>query len=204
MGASGKLGQQLISEAIDDGYDVNALVRDPAKLRRGNELLQVFRGDARTGEGVDAVVKGCPYVVSALGASTPVMAECMSKVIPLLKGKWLKRFVFISWMGVGDSQAQELMDRGLITSIKRVAHKKMFEDIGRAEGLIRESGLPYVILRPTLMTDGPLTGQVEGVSASDKPPGAISRADVARYVVDLLDQPGWEKRELTLGRAAKR
>ncbi len=200
LGATGRLGRRLIAAAIDKGYRVKALARDPLKIRSANESLTVFEGDAESGEGLDVVVRGCRFVISALGSTRPVMTKCVANLLPQLNNGVLERFVFISWMGVGDSAAQHAGERGW-RLLQRFARKAMFADIGRAEGIVRMSRLPYVILRPTLLTDGHLTRQVAAVSAQEAPPGRISRADLAWFVLKILEEPGWERAEATVGAA---
>jgi hypothetical protein len=37
------------------------------------------------------------------------------------------------------------------------------------------------------------------VDAKEVAPGPISRVDVARFVFQILEEPGWEGREVTVG-----
>ena len=50
--------------------------------------------------------------------------------------------------------------------------------------MIRASGLEWTIVRPGLLTNGPLTGQARALSApADWRFGSVSRADVAEFLV---------------------
>jgi len=200
LGSTGKLGALLVTRALDEGYEVQALARNPRKIHRAPDALTVFKGDAVTGEGLKEVLSRCSYVVSSLGSSSPVIAACVANVIRELQGaRSLERFVFISWIGAGDSKLQAIKTSGPLPKLNRVLHRAMFEDITNAEELLRASTLPYVIVRPTQLTDGPITDQVVAVKATEEPPKRVSRADIARFVVGLLQEPGWDKREVTIG-----
>jgi putative NADH-flavin reductase len=65
----------------------------------------------------------------------------------------------------------------------RIADKEI------AERLIRESGCEYVIALPTILTDGPRTGEYHvghDLHLSWMP--RISRADTAHFIVDQIEQ----------------
>jgi uncharacterized protein YbjT (DUF2867 family) len=200
LGASGGLGTHLVTIALEHGFEVSALVRNPEKITRANYNLTLIKGDALSGEDIQAAIEECRFVLSALGAHKPVMTVCVQNLVRELQAvKVLKRFVFVSWLGAGDSAIQAQGVTELRSVITRTTRKKMFEDIGRAEGIIRASHLPYVILRPTRLTDGGPTDSTVAVDAKEAPPGPISRVDLARFVFQILEEPGWERREMTVG-----
>src|SRR5205807_5104951 len=75
LGASGGLGTHLITSALEHDFEVSALVRDPKKITRANYNLTLIKGDAGSGEDVQAAIEECRFVVSALGARKPVRSE---------------------------------------------------------------------------------------------------------------------------------
>jgi uncharacterized protein YbjT (DUF2867 family) len=69
-GATGYVGRRLIERLSDEGREVRALARDPARVepRPGVETV---RGDLVSGEGVDAALEGCKtayYLVHSMEA----------------------------------------------------------------------------------------------------------------------------------------
>jgi len=68
FGATGHLGQGILEEALARGYDVTAIVRDPARLAQRNDKLKVVTGDvAQPASWLDAV-RGADAVVASLSA----------------------------------------------------------------------------------------------------------------------------------------
>ena len=67
VGASGGTGRQLVAQAMDRGYLVTALVRDPSRLRVNHPQLTVIQGDVLDAASVEAAMRGQEAVVSALG-----------------------------------------------------------------------------------------------------------------------------------------
>jgi uncharacterized protein YbjT (DUF2867 family) len=203
LGATGRTGQLLVGRALDEEFEVNALARNPKHLKRAANALTVYKGDAYSGEGLDALVGGCRYVVSSIGSPRPITSRCMTNLIEQVGHKHLARFIFVSWAGVGESHWQAQKNATFWTRVRFRLLRSMLEDVGKAEQIVRESKLPYVILRPTLLTNHPFMDNLIVANAEDDPPGRLGRADLARFIVRILDEPGWDGREVTIGGASE-
>ena len=67
VGATGGTGRQLVTQALERGYTVTALVRDPSRLRVDHPRLTVIQGDVLDEGSVAAAMRGQEAVLSALG-----------------------------------------------------------------------------------------------------------------------------------------
>jgi putative NADH-flavin reductase len=67
FGATGGTGRQLVEQALAQGHEVTAFVRNPAKLTTQHEKLKVVKGDVMDCHSVGAAVAGQDAVFSALG-----------------------------------------------------------------------------------------------------------------------------------------
>jgi len=68
FGATGHLGQGILEEALSRGYDVTAIVRDPARLAQRNDKLKVVTGDVAQPASWLGAVLGADAVVASLSA----------------------------------------------------------------------------------------------------------------------------------------
>ncbi len=69
-GATGYVGRRLIERLSDEGREVRALARDPARVE-ARPRVEAARGDLVSGEGVDAALEGCTtayYLVHSMEA----------------------------------------------------------------------------------------------------------------------------------------
>src|SRR5829696_6094888 len=71
FGASGKTGQHLVSQALEQGHMVTAFARTPAKIKLQHQNLHVVQGNIADFSLVESAVKGQDVVLSALGAASP-------------------------------------------------------------------------------------------------------------------------------------
>lgn len=203
LGATGKLGQRLTSRALETGFKVNVLARDPRKVTIQNLDLTLLGVDLESGEGLAEGLAGCAFVVSAIGSALlPVVDRAMEQLLPRLeKHKALKRFVFVSRLGTGESRDQSRLVSGALQSALPVLLMPVFRDINLAEARVRSSRVPYTILRSTRLTDEPPTGRVVTVDPHAPPPHRVSRADLSDFILSLCraDNPALLRAEATVG-----
>lgn len=201
LGASCKLGDRIAGRALELGYRVNAVSRTPEKIKRHAEMVNVYRGDAASGVGLEAALASCKNVVFAVASELPVVAQCAANVVRQLQANtMLARLVFISCARHEDQRPHAPKKDGLFTRLLHPTQRKVhWDDLREAEGLVSLSGLSYVILRTTLLTDEPSPHPVVAARRHPAPPGKISRHDLAHYVMDLLGQPSWSDGELVVG-----
>jgi nucleoside-diphosphate-sugar epimerase len=69
FGATGRTGQHLVKLALEQGYHVRVLARNPSKLTNNTpyENLHVIQGDFANEPAIKETVKGATYVISVAG-----------------------------------------------------------------------------------------------------------------------------------------
>jgi uncharacterized protein YbjT (DUF2867 family) len=118
-------------------------------------------------------------------------------VVAAMKGAGVRRLVVLSAHGAGESRRSVgfLADKLVMSWPLRIP----FEDHERQERLVRESGLDWVLARPTRLTNEPARGRFVRTAAVEKVPGSISRADVAAFLVEACETEAWVGKAVQLG-----
>ena len=107
FGASGGTGREIIGQALEQGHEVTAFVRDPKKLTIRNNL-HTIAGDALNDQSAIArAISGRDAIISALGRanslkSAGLIAGSMAAIVPEAKKQDVRRLILISAFGVGD------------------------------------------------------------------------------------------------------
>ncbi|MFO7276174.1 MAG: SDR family oxidoreductase [Pseudomonadota bacterium] len=194
-GATGGTGQEVVREALGQGYRVRVLVRDSAKAYTlFGDRVSYAVGDVREPRSLRAAVRGARYVISALGSNTPRDPENSPQLVDFAGVKALaeaaraagvEHFVLVSSMGVTHR------DHPLNRTLDGILEWKL-----KGEEAVRASGVRYTIVRPGSLTNDP-PGQASLRVMQGDPrdaSGRISRADLARVLVNALGRPeGWGK-----------
>lgn len=195
LGATGGTGRLIVKQALARGFAVRALVRSPAKAS-GLEGAEVFIGDARDEAVLRKALVGMDAVVSALG--TPVspfkevtlLSSATMALVNAMKAAGVSRLVCITGMGAGDSAGHGgfAFDRLILPVLLR----KVYADKNRQEAIVRNSGLDWVLVRPSVLNDKSARHEIRALTdLSGFHGGTIARADVANFVLDQLHADTW-------------
>lgn len=191
VGATGGTGRELVAQALEHGYTVTALARDPAQLTLEHPRLRVLRGDVLDPATLDAAVAGQDAVLSALGhrqffGPTRIQSAGTRNLLEAMERHGVRRFVGASALGIGDSA----FHGGLLGTcfVFPVILPFYFWDKARQEKVIAASAAEWTIVRPGALTDGPRRGGLRhGTDAgSFLCPSRIARADVAAFMLEQL------------------
>jgi uncharacterized protein YbjT (DUF2867 family) len=195
LGGTGGTGRLIVSQALERGQQVTALVRSPEKASdlKGAKLIV---GDVRDEKVLREALKDQDAVVSALGTPASPFREvtflstATRALVGAMKAENVSRLVCITGMGAGDSAGHGgfLFDNVIFPLLL----KKVYADKNRQETIVRDSGLDWILIRPTVLNDKPGHGSVRALTdLSGFHGGGISRADVATFVLDQLHANAW-------------
>jgi len=195
LGATGGTGRQIVKQALARGHQVTALVRSPEKAGDLNGV-RIVAGDVRDEKGLREALRGQDAVVSALGTpaspfrEVTLLSTATRALVQAMKAEHVSRLVAITGMGAGDSRGHGgfLFDRMIFPLLL----KNVYADKDRQEAIVRDSGLDWVLVRPTVLNDKPGRSSVRTLTdLSGFHGGSISRQDVATFVLDQLRSDDW-------------
>lgn len=191
LGASGLTGRELVKQALEAGHDVTAFVRDPERLKISHERLRVAVGNILDRDSLDSAVPGHDAVLSALGSpglgKSTELSDGTANIINAMERHGVKRLIFESSVGVGDSKSH--LTRFAKYIFFPLVIRNIIADKEIQEGRIRSSGLDWTIVRPGRLTQGKRTGRYRHGAAIDAnaPSTAVSRADTAEFMLKQLE-----------------
>ncbi|WP_428742779.1 NAD(P)-dependent oxidoreductase [Tenacibaculum sp.] len=191
FGATGSVGMEIVKQALKQGHEVTAFVRNPNKLQvEKSSNLQLFKGDIANAESVKKAVQNQEAVLCAIGdGKVGEIRDIGTKnIVEAMEKTNVKRLICQTTLGMGDSYNnlnfiwKHIMFGFLL--------KKAFHDHKLQEQHILNSDLNYTIVRPSAFTDGGITQNYKkGFDGSFKKLNLkISRADVAYCMLEVLNK----------------
>ncbi len=194
IGASRGIGQAVCQAAAARGFSVRAMSRSGKMPDKVVVNCSVFKGDALYAEDVARALEGVDVVVQALGV--PPSLDLLTKPVTLfseatrllvreMEEAGVKRLVSVTGFGAGDSHASISLFQKLPFYLFL---KNAYDDKSIQEALIAGSDLDWLIVRPGVLTNGPVSGKYRALSnASEWRNGVISRADVADFIAKRIE-----------------
>lgn len=190
FGATGRTGRPLVAQALERGHEVVAFVRSAAKLDVEDSALTVVEGDAYTGTSVAEAVDGADAVVSVLGQTEDgpddLLTVAGEHIVAAMDEAGVERFVTLVGAGVRtEGESVPFSGKVMGTVLKLVAGEAL-EDAKTHVDHVRASDTAWTVIRAPRLTDAAGTGEYR---AGDIDLGfeSVARADVARFVLDCLE-----------------
>src|SRR6266511_1882638 len=169
FGATGRIGEQVVRQALDAGHKVTAVVRDPARFQVRHPALEVAAVPGLTDPQVlRPTLEGSDAAISAVGPRG-------RKDGPVAEG-------------------ESFLNRRILLPFISAFARDVYADLAAMEDELRHSTTEWTILRPPKLNDKPLTGKYRTSVGGNVPRGySISRADVAHAMLAALDDPATVK-----------
>jgi len=188
FGATGRIGKQVVKQAIDQGHSVTAFVRDHSKPDKIADTLSFVEGDVFDPKSVENAVRGQDAVIVALGDGRKgkVRAAGTRNIVNAMEKEGVTRLICQSTLGAGESAGN------LNFFWKRIMFgiflKAAMADHEKQEEIVRNSDLDWTIVRPGAFTGDELTRKYRhGFSPDDRNISLkISLADVADFLLKQL------------------
>lgn len=190
MGATGRTGVLTLDELVLRGHDVRALVRVEGRVAAGGQVATVV-GDSRDKDTLLALVTGVDAVISTLGPQGregALMHDTAMTLVDAMRQAKVLRFVGVSGAAL-DAPGDDKSARAKVVSrIVRFTGGVVGRDKREEYQVFAASNLDWTLVRPFRLYDGEETGTVMHNPFQSVPSMKMCRADLARFLVDVLEQ----------------
>ena len=221
-GATGGVGQLVVAKLLAKNLKVRAMTRTRSKAESMfDDKVEVVEGDIRYRNTLVDATKNINYIICCTGTTAfpslrwdfanlfqpsnspeAVDGEGVKNLVAAAPSD-LKRFVFISSAGV---LRKDELPYNILNAFGVLDAKLM------GEKAITASGLPYTIIRPARLIDGPYTSydlntllraKTDGnkavkIESGDRLNGETSRIDVANACVEALFHDSTINKDLSI------
>jgi putative NADH-flavin reductase len=192
LGATGRVGNELVQLALEDQHQVTALVRTPEKLTSTDEHLHVIQGDALNKQDLQTAISDVDVVISALNTDgTTTLSKSMPLILQVMEDKGIKRIITIGTAGILQSRTHPELLRYQSPDSKRKTTRAA-EEHHKAYQTIEQSNLDWTIVCPTYLPDGERIGKYRVEKDFLPNQGVkISVKDTAQFTYDQLTDPSY-------------
>ena len=202
LGATGGTGRHVVMQALEQGHQATAIVRDPARLSVASDRLRVVTGNVTADDSaVVTAMQGQDAVISTLGvgksfASGGLIAAAMPHIVRAMQGAGVRRLIVTSAFGVGETfRDAPLVPRIFIRTLLR----NVYRDKEAGEAVVRATDLVWTIVHPTGLTDGAATGTCRaGERLALRGFPTIARADVAAFLLKQVEDTTYIRKSVLI------
>jgi uncharacterized protein len=159
LGATGRVGSQIVTYALHDRHHVTVLVRTPEKIQIHSENLTIIQGNVLNKADIVRAMHGIDVVISALNTDgTNTLSESMPLIIKAMENEGIQRIITIGTAGILQSRTTPTVLRYQSTESKRKSTRAA-EEHHRVYDMLKQSALDWTIVCPTYLPIGERVGK---------------------------------------------
>ncbi|PHA36672.1 NAD(P)-dependent oxidoreductase [Bacillus wiedmannii] len=193
LGATGRVGSNIIKLALKDAAEVTALARDLNRIEIQHERLRVIEGNVLNENDIKKAIEGNDIVISALGTDrNGTLAKSMPQIIKQMEEEGVHKIITIGTAGILQARINLNLYRFQSAESKRKMTTAA-EDHLAAYKILSSSNLCWTVVCPTHLIDGDVTG-VYRTEKDVLPEGGvkITVGDTAQFTWNLCSENKYE------------
>lgn len=193
FGASGRSGLAFLNQALEKGYYIKALIRNPEKTNFVHPNLEIIKGDVLDYKWVKKTIESTDIVISLFGhvKGSPkfIQSEGTNNIINAMKELGIKEIISLSGgaLPYPEKDQPKFIDY-LIRGIMGLVAKDIVIDAKKHADLLKSSNLEWVIVRAPRLTLNPRKGNYRigwvGVNSGTE----LSREDLADFIINQIEK----------------
>src|SRR5262245_902343 len=202
FGSTGRTGRLVLADGLRRGHQITAFTRRPQELPDPSRLTAVVAGDGRDPQAIRQAVAGTDAVIAIVAASSrkgPHHTADVSRVITeTMTDLGVRRLVVTNPYPIVADKPR------LPIAILRLILADAYADASNMEQIVSASVLDWTIVRLNKLTDQPAQGGVRITRDLFDKPTAITRADAAATLLDIVEDPTTIKAAINTAGPTKR
>ena len=192
FGASGKTGQLVVEQALEAGYLITVIIRNPDAFKLYHKNLEIIKGDVLEPTTFENAVIGKDAVISCLGSTgkvpTTVYSQGVRNINSAMCKAGIKRIICISAGAIIVPADGSFITKFVVKNILQRLFKYIYADMLLMEKILIKSDLDWTIIRSPRLTNNKRIGKYRiAINKHLKNLSSISRADLADYIITHLN-----------------
>ena len=188
LGAGGRTGKFVVSELVQQGYPIKALLRKPELFTFQHPLIEIVKGDAIDLDSIRTLISGCDAVISTIGQrkDEPLVAlKATQNILQAMKENNVDRYILVAGINVDTPFDKKSAQTLVATDYMKAQFPTIHEDRQRTYALLANYQLAWTLTRVPLIE---FTGDRPElkVSLEDCPGMKITAGNIAGFLVRQL------------------
>ncbi|WP_332107924.1 NAD(P)-dependent oxidoreductase [Paenibacillus sp. URB8-2] len=196
IGGTGRAGRYLAQKALESGYHVRMLARNPDKAFIKDDRLQVIAGDARNIQDLRSLLEGCHAVINTFGQpakDTPLYSSVTHTVLTVMQEYGITRYIGVAGGSLNVQGDRKSFLNRIASTLFYILFGKMIADRKKELDLLMKSDIQWTLVRLPFVVEGLETGHIKE-NLRDIPGRNITNSDIAKFLVSQVNEMKYVKR----------
>lgn len=194
IGGTGKAGRNIATKALENGYQVRMLVRNPKKLAFSDSRIEIVVGNVQNTEDLNKLLENCQIVINTFGQhpkEKPIYSSVTESILKVMGELQIERYICVtggSLTLVGD---QKSIINSIGAKVFKILYSNMLKDRNKEwEILNHNQHIKWTLIRLPFVVEGKEKGNIKE-NLTDMPGTKITNGDVASFIIDQIDNSNY-------------
>lgn len=188
VGGNGKAGRFVVQKALEKGYAVRMLVRNPQRVTVSDERVEVTKGNAEDISSIQALLEGCDAVINTLGQpnkATPIYSKVTSHILATMKELGIQRYITVTGGSLNAPGDRKSLINKIGAWLFRRLYTDMIADKEKELRILLKSDADWTLVRLPFVIEKPAVGKIK-VNLHDMPGMKMTNLDIANFLVNQI------------------
>ena len=199
LGSTGFVGGILLEKALEQGYQVKTLVRNPEKLGNLKDKVEFIQGDITQIDKINECLSGVQAVLSTIPPirktkEPETYAEIMDSLVNILKKNNIKRYIHIGGAAHdGGEHEKWTIGRRVLRIFLNIVWKPGLIAKQLEWEVLKKSELDWTLVRPPQIKKGKSSGKIVA-DEKNLIKTEVYVEDLAEFMLSQIESKEWIKK----------
>lgn len=189
LGGTGKVGRYIAKKALERGFQVRMLVRNPDKLEGSDSRIEIIKGDAQNIDTIRFLLKDCNIVINTLGQPVkdlPLYSSITNNVLLIMNEFGIRRYIGVTGASLNIRGDNKKLLNKIGAKIFEILFPKMMNDKKKELNILINSDIEWTLVRLPFVIEGSGTGHIKE-NLTDMAGTKITNADIAKFIINEVN-----------------
>jgi len=190
IGGTGTVGRHIAKRAIQQGYQVRMLVRNPERVSYIHDKIEFVQGQIQEIETIRELLSDCKVVINTFGQPTkekPIYSQVTKNILGVMTELTITRYIGVSGGSLTISGDNKRMLNRFGAKLFELIFPVMMEDKkAEWELLSKDKHIQWTLIRLPFVKDTLKTKKIKE-SLTDMPGTKITNRDIATFIMEHVE-----------------
>ncbi|KON69782.1 NADH-flavin reductase [Peribacillus butanolivorans] len=190
IGGTGKVGRHIAARALENGYQVRMLVRNPEKLTFRDARIKIVEGNVQNLEDIRKQLKDCQIVINTFGQplkEKPFYSNVTEKILEVMADLQIDRYIGVTGGSLTiNGDKKKILNRVGAKMFEIIYSNMMIDKKKEWHILNRNKLIKWTLIRLPFIVDGTEIGFIKE-NLTDMPGTKITNRDIATFIINQIE-----------------
>lgn len=192
IGGTGKAGRHIASKALENGYHVRMLVRNPEKLTIRDDRIEIVEGNVQNSEDIQRLLKDCQIVINTFGQplkEKPFYSSVTEKTLGVMADLQINRYIGVTGGSLTINEDKKSILNRVGAKMFEIIYSNLMIDKKKEWHILNHNKIvKWTLIRLPFIVDGKEVGLIKE-NLTDMPGTKITNRDIATFIINQIENP---------------